>query len=93
MKTIPLNSYFVTTFISWSWTDSLVIVIPETMRLEEAAKSLFSAANEITLLWLLDFEDFIQHLFVFHNASFLSRNFSDCRNAGGHYQAILPFVG
>lgn len=76
-----------------SSTDSLVFVIPETVRLQEAAKSIFSSANEIILLWLSDFEDFVQHVLVFHNGSFLSKNLSDCRNAGGHYEAILPFVG
>lgn len=44
---------------------------------EKAAKSIFSAANETTLLWLLDFEDFIQHVFVFHNASSLSKSLSE----------------
>lgn len=44
---------------------------------EKAAKSIFSAANEITLLWLLDFEDFIQHAFVFHNVSSLSKSLSN----------------
>lgn len=62
----------------------MVIVIPESVRLQEAAKAIFSAANEIKFLWLLDFEDFIQPALVFHNASFLSKNLPDCRNAGGH---------
>lgn len=39
-------------------------LIPDTVRFQRASKPIFSAANEFTLLWLSEFEDFHSMYFI-----------------------------